>query len=178
MTSPITREVIADGASALDGERVSDNTLNENARIIAEAVDRTEISESLRNAILKGGVEDPDSPFFCAYTDKKETELQEEMMKEIKEIAWFRANTMNETRQVFKDFNFLEPGDLQTFLDSSDFKSVLFNDYMKGYCNPFRYQDITAFRFGVKKSHGLDYRLYKLTSEQIERWGIYFLYFE
>ena len=73
MATPITRE--ADGASALDGEWVSDNTLNENARlkIIAEALDRTEISESLSNAILKGGVEDPDSPFFCcAYTDEKE----------------------------------------------------------------------------------------------------------
>ena len=78
MTDPITQEVITDGASALDGERVSDNTLNKNARlgIIAEALDRTEISESLKNAILKGGVEDPDSPFLCcAYTDEKETEV-------------------------------------------------------------------------------------------------------
>ena len=78
MANPTTQEVIADGASALDGERVSDNTLNENARlrITAKALDRTEISESLRNAILKGGVEDPDSPFFCcAYTDEKESEV-------------------------------------------------------------------------------------------------------
>ena len=109
---------------------------------------------------------------------KLQEEMMEEMMKEIKEIVWFRANTMNETRQVFKDFNFLEPGDLQTFLNSSGFKSVLFNDYKKGYCNPFQYQDITAFRFGVKRSHGLDYQLYKLTSEQFERWKMYFLYFE
>ena len=105
-------------------------------------------------------------------------EMTKEMTKEIKEIAWFRANTMNETRQVFKDFNFLDPGDLQTFLNSRDYRSILFNDYKKGYCNPFRYQDIAAFRFGVRRSHGLDYQLYKLTSEQLERWKIYFLYFE
>ena len=109
---------------------------------------------------------------------KRSLKLQEEMTEEIKEIAWFRANTMNGTRRVFKDFDFLELGDLQTFLNSSDFKRILFNDYKKGYCNPFQYQDITAFRFGVKKSHGLDYQLYKLTSEQFERWKSYFLYFE
>lgn len=99
-------------------------------------------------------------------------------MKEIKEIAWFRANTMNKTRQVLKDSNFLKPGDLQTFLNSSYFRSVLFNDYERGYCNPFHYQDITAFRFGVKKPYGLDYQLYKLTSGQFKRWKNYFLYFE
>ena len=100
------------------------------------------------------------------------------MMEEIKEIAWFRANTMNETRQVLKNFDFLDPGDLQTFLNSRDYRSILFNDYKKGYCNPFRYQDITAFRFGVKRSHGLDYQLHKLTNEQLKRWKTFSFFFE
>ena len=108
---------------------------------------------------------------------KRRLELQE-TMKEIKEIAWFRANTMNETRQVFKNFNFLDPGDLRTFLNSRDYRSILFNDYKKGYCNPFRYQDITAFRFGVKRSHGLEYQLHKLTNEQLKRWKTFSLFFE